>query len=72
MWIIIINRYENVFRKYWSKYLGLFFDEYKRQFYVREEVNTSNLLAFLDETERLLQQLINRDKQLKEIEMKVR
>ena len=41
-------------------------------FYVREEINTSNLLAFLDETERLLQQLISRDKQLKEIEMKVR
>jgi hypothetical protein len=38
----------------------------------REEVNTSNLLAFLDEIERLLQQLIMRDKQLKEIEMKVR
>ncbi len=41
-------------------------------FMFREEVNTSNLLAFLDEIERLLQQLIMRDKQLKEIEMKVR
>jgi len=35
-------------------------------------MNTSNLLLFLDETDGLLQQLITRDKQLKDIEMKVR
>jgi len=40
--------------------------------YFREEINTSNLLLFLDETEELLQQLITRDKQLKDIEMKVK
>jgi hypothetical protein len=41
-------------------------------FYFRGEMNTSNLLLFLDETEGLLQQLITRGKQLKDIEMKVR
>jgi hypothetical protein len=41
-------------------------------FYFRGEINTSNLLSFLDETEGLLQQLLTRDKKLKEIEMKVR
>ena len=35
-------------------------------------MNTSNLLLFLEETEKLLQQLIIRNKQLKEMEMKVR
>ncbi len=40
--------------------------------YFREEINTSNLLLFLDETEGLLQKLITRDKQLKDIEMKVK
>jgi hypothetical protein len=43
----------------------------KRKVDFRGETNTSDLLAFLDETEGLLQQLINRDKQLQELELKV-
>ncbi|CAF0755923.1 unnamed protein product [Rotaria sp. Silwood1] len=38
---------------------------------LEEETNTSNLLSYLEETEKLLQQLITRNKQLKEIEMKI-
>ena len=41
-------------------------------FCIRDEINTANLLLFLEETEKVFQQLMNRDKQLKEIEMKVR
>ena len=37
----------------------------------REETNTANILAFLQETEELLQQISIRNKQLKDMEMKV-
>ncbi|CAF0784797.1 unnamed protein product [Rotaria sordida] len=38
---------------------------------LEEETNTSNLLSFLEETEKFLQQLIIRNKQLKEIETQI-
>ncbi|CAF4715009.1 unnamed protein product, partial [Rotaria sp. Silwood2] len=37
---------------------------------LEEETNTSNLLSFFEETEKLLQQLTIRNKQVQEIEMK--
>ncbi|CAF2928693.1 unnamed protein product [Rotaria sp. Silwood2] len=38
---------------------------------LEEETNTSNLLSFFEETEKLLQQLTIRNKQVQEIEMKI-
>ncbi|CAF4545460.1 unnamed protein product, partial [Rotaria magnacalcarata] len=35
------------------------------------ETNTSNLVSFLEETDTLLQQLIERNKKLKELETKI-
>ncbi len=66
-----INLYENVFQKYLSKEFVDWLEIILSRFTIRGEINTSNLVGFLDETEGLLQQLKTRDKQLKEIEMKV-
>ncbi|CAF4121240.1 unnamed protein product, partial [Rotaria magnacalcarata] len=38
---------------------------------LQEETNTSNLVSFLEETDTLLQQLIERNKKLKELETKI-